>query len=81
MRVKSTIYTNNAAAVWAATGCQPEVIDGPDQFKEFVFPATPEVLEAFQKFDRNSLLIDARLLLERRAALLKVVKKGVPRGE
>lgn len=74
MRVQSTPFTNDAAAVWACSNTRPEIVKGTDGFSEFIFPATPEVRDAFERYNQGGLLLDAKLLLTRRAALLKLVK-------
>lgn len=79
----STDYTSVAAATWAATGIQPEIVnscDGRPTF-DFQFPATPAVINAMEKFELGGLLVDARILLSRRRSLIRFIKGGGACGE
>lgn len=82
MTKAKTDYTSTAAAVWAATGNTPEIVDSADgRSKEFRFPRSPEVLDAMEKFELGGLMVDAKLLYTRRRSLIRLIKGGDPRGE
>lgn len=71
-------FTNTTAAVWSETGIQPKIIDSRafGFSKAFVFPSTPEVLSAIESYAQGTLRVDPKLLLARRAELLKLIKTG-----
>ena len=76
MRVKVTKYTNEATAVWTATGIKPTVVRDDNGYGEFAFPYTEEILQAFGRYESGDLRVDAKSILINRSNLLKLVKEG-----
>lgn len=70
----STPYINNAAALWTATGLMPEIVEISNGFREFYWNRTPEILDAWDRYEVGALLVDARLVMIRRAQLVKAVR-------
>lgn len=85
MKTLKTPYLNNAAALYTATGQEPQIVETSSGFREFVFDRSPELLDAWDRYESGLLLVDARLVMIRRAQLVKLVRPpklgGDPRGE
>lgn len=77
----STPYLNNAAALWTATGQEPQIVETSSGFREFQFDRTPDLFEAWDRYEAGLLMVDARLVMIHRAQLVKAVRPPKQGGD